>query len=422
MFADTAELEVIAGKGGDGRLSFRHEKYIARGGPDGGNGGKGGDVVLVADHNAHTLSKYRTTRSIKAQPGEPGGSNRRNGKQGEDSIVYVPTGTQISEDGEVLADLTVNGARVVIAQGGRGGYGNAHFVSSTRQAPRIAEKGEDGQKRLLKLELKLVADVGLVGLPSAGKSTFLSVVSNARPEIGDYPFTTLVPNLGVVQIDDGDMVVADMPGLIEGASLGKGLGDEFLRHIERTAVLLHLIDVHSDDVVADYQTITKELEDYGHGLLDKPRIIVLSKTDSIPEADLAKLVKSLKKAAGAHQVMTMSSIAGQNVQDVLRVVYQKVEQARQERQAAEPQPDDIPVIELETPPDYWQVTVEEDGSYRVTGARIEGFARRTNWDSSDGVERLRDIMRKTGVAKELRKLGAKPGDTIKIGDNQLEWL
>ncbi len=422
MFVDTAELEVVAGKGGDGRLSFRHEKYIARGGPDGGNGGKGGDVILVADHNAHTLSKYRTSRSVKAQPGEQGGANRRNGKQGEDSIVYVPTGTIISENEEVLADLTVNGASVVIANGGRGGYGNSHFVSSTRQAPRIAEKGEEGQKRLLKLELKLVADVGLVGLPSAGKSTFLSVVSNARPEIGDYPFTTLVPNLGVVQIDDGDMVIADMPGLIEGASLGKGLGDEFLRHIERTSVLLHLIDVFSEDVVADYKTITKELSDYNQDLADKPRIIVLTKADSIEAAELKKLQKLVQKAAGKIPVMTMSSLSKVGVPEVLRAIYAIVKEAHEAREAAEPKPEDIPVIELATPPDFWQVTEEEDGSYRVTGARMEGFARRTNWDSGDGVERLRDIMRKTGVAKELRKLGAKPGDIIRINDNQLEWL
>jgi len=422
MFVDTAELEVVAGKGGDGRLSFRHEKYIARGGPDGGNGGKGGDIIMIADHNAHTLSKYRTSRSVKANPGDQGGSNRRNGQGGEDIKVYVPTGTIVSENDEVLVDLAIEGASVVIAHGGRGGFGNSHFVSSTRQAPRIAEKGEEGQKRLLKLELKLVADVGLVGLPSAGKSTFLSVVSNARPEIGDYPFTTLVPNLGVVQIDDGDMVVADMPGLIEGASLGKGLGDEFLRHIERTAVMLHLIDVHSEDVVADYKTITKELADYNRDLATKPRIIVLNKSDSIEAAELKKLQKKVQKAAGDIPVMTMSSIAKIGVQEVLRAIYKIVKVAHDARAEAEPKPDDIPVIELATPPDFWQVTVEEDGSYRVTGARMEGFARRTDWDSNDGVERLRDIMRKIGVAKELRKQGAKPGDTIRINDNQLEWL
>lgn len=421
MFADTAELEVIAGKGGDGRLSFRHEKYIARGGPDGGDGGKGGDVILVADHNANTLSKYRTTRSIKANAGQEGGANRRHGKDGSDIMVHVPTGTVVYEDDTELADLSVEGASVIIAKGGRGGYGNAHFVSSTRQAPRIAEKGEEGEKRLLRLELKLMADVGLVGLPNAGKSTLLSVVSNARPEIANYPFTTLIPNLGVVQIDDGDMVMADIPGLIAGASLGKGLGDEFLRHIERTAVLLHLIDVHTEDIVADYQTITKELADYNQDLADKPRIIVLTKTDSIDAAELKKLQKLVQKAAGKIPVMTMSSVAKQNVQEVLRAVYNIVKQARDARAAAEPKPDDIPVIELETPPDFWQVT-EEDGSYRVTGARLEGFARRTNWESADGVERLRDIMRKVGVAKELRKLGAKPGDIIKINDNELEWL
>ena len=356
MFADTAELEVQAGKGGDGLLSFRREKYIARGGPDGGNGGKGGDVIIVADHNANTLSKYRTTRSIKAESGEQGGSNKRNGKAGEDVTIYVPTGTVISEDGQQLADLSVNGASVVIARGGRGGFGNAHFTSSTRQAPRIAEKGEEGQHRILNLELKVVADVGLVGLPSAGKSTFLSVVSNARPEIGDYPFTTLRPNLGVVQIDDGDMVVADMPGLIAGASLGKGLGDEFLRHIERTSVLLHLIDVHSDDVVADYKTITKELADYDAELAKKPRIIALTKADSIDAKEIEKLRKLVQKAAGKTSVFAISSIANQGVTDVLREVYKIVDKANQERLDAEPKPDDTPVIELETPPDYWQVT------------------------------------------------------------------
>ena len=422
MFVDTAELEVVAGKGGDGRLSFRHEKYISRGGPDGGNGGKGGDVILVADHNAHTLSKYRTSRSVKAEPGDQGGANRRNGKAGEDKTVYVPTGTIVHEGHEVLADLTVNGSSVIIAHGGRGGYGNAHFVSSTRQAPRIAERGEEGQKRTLRLELKLVADVGLVGLPNAGKSTLLSVVSNARPEIANYPFTTLVPNLGVVQIDDGDMVMADIPGLIAGASLGKGLGDEFLRHIERTAVLLHLIDVHTEDVVSDYKTITKELADYNQDLANKKRIIVLTKTDSIEESELKKLQKLVQKAAGKIPVMTMSSIASKNVQEVLRAVYVIVKEAHDIREAAKPKPEDIPVIELATPPDFWQVTAEEDGTYRVTGGRIEGFGRRTNWDSGDGVERLRDIMRKVGVAKELRKLGAKPGDTVRIGDNKLEWL
>lgn len=422
MFVDTAELEVVAGRGGDGALSFRREKYVARGGPDGGNGGKGGDVIVVADHNANTLSKYRTARSIKAPAGQQGGANRRHGKDGDDITVYVPTGTLIYENDQQLADLSVNGASVVIAQGGRGGFGNAHFVSSTRQAPRIAEKGEEGQNRHLRLELKLVADVGLVGLPNAGKSTLLSVVSNARPEIANYPFTTLVPNLGVVQIDDGDMVMADIPGLIEGASLGKGLGDEFLRHIERTAVLLHLIDVHSENVVNDYKTITKELSDYNKDLANKPRIIVLTKTDSIDDKELKTLQQQVKKAAGKTSVMTMSSVASQNVQEVLRAVFKIVQKDRAKRQAAEPKPDDIPVIELETPPDFWQVTVEKDDTYRVTGGRMEGFARRTDWDNPDGVERLRDIMRKVGIAKELRKLGAKPGDTIKIGDNELEWL
>src|SRR5664279_4595075 len=242
MFADSATIEVRAGKGGDGRSSFRHEKYRAMGGPDGGNGGHGGDVIFAVDHNLNTLSHYRTAKIIRADDAEAGGGNRSNGAASDSITLGVPPGTEIWEDDKLLADLTAVDASVVIAKGGRGGFGNAHFKSSTRQSPRTAELGEPGEARKLRLELKLVADVGLVGLPNAGKSTLLSVISNAKPEIASYPFTTLVPNLGVVDVDDFGFLVADIPGLIEGASEGKGLGDEFLRHIERTAVLLHLID------------------------------------------------------------------------------------------------------------------------------------------------------------------------------------
>ena len=262
MFADTATIEIKAGKGGDGRLSFRHEKYRAMGGPDGGNGGHGGDVIFRVDHNSNTLSSYRTMRILSAEDGEAGGENRRAGKQGQDVIVPLPQGTQVWDGETLVADLSQTDSEQVMAKGGRGGYGNAHFQSSVRQAPRISEQGEAGEHFTFRLELKMVADVGLVGLPNAGKSTLLSVISNARPEIADYAFTTLIPNLGVVDHRAGSFLAADIPGLIEGASAGKGLGDEFLRHVERTAVLIHLVDAGSNDVDKDWAVIQKELAEY----------------------------------------------------------------------------------------------------------------------------------------------------------------
>ncbi|HUC86835.1 MAG TPA: GTPase ObgE, partial [Candidatus Saccharimonadales bacterium] len=271
MFADKIEIRVIAGRGGDGRLSFRHEKYRPRGGPDGGDGGRGGSVVLRADHNLNTLSAFRRRSRIAAPGGESGGGDRRHGRNGEDVLVAVPEGTQVFVGENLVVDLVSSGQEAVVARGGRGGFGNAHFTSSVRQAPRAIELGEPGEEKQLTLELKLVADVGLVGLPNAGKSTLLSVISNAKPEIGDYPFTTLTPNLGVVDFEGQGFLVADIPGLIEGASQGKGLGDEFLRHIERTAVLLHLIDAYSDDVVRDYTLIHNELKSYSPALLQKPQ-------------------------------------------------------------------------------------------------------------------------------------------------------
>jgi len=421
MFVDTATIELKTGKGGDGRSSFRHEKYRAMGGPDGGDGGRGGDVIIRVDHNLNTLVAYRNAKTIRAESGEAGGGNRMHGKNGEDQIVKVPQGTQVWEEDVLLVDLTGPHDEAVIGRGGRGGFGNAHFKSSTRQAPRNAELGDPGEAHKLRLELKMVADVGLVGLPNAGKSTLLSVISNAKPEIADYPFTTLVPNLGVVDVDEFGFLVADIPGLIEGASAGKGLGDEFLRHIERTAVLLHLVDPSSADPAADYKVIQSELAHYEVDLSVKPQLIVITKQETVDAKTLTAATKAIKKVAKATPIFTISAQAHQGLLEVLRAAAElvKVARAERERRIAETI---IPVIETIDLPDFWRVTVEDDDNFRVTGERIEGFARRTDFDEDDGVRRLRDILAKTGVARELRRQGAVDGDIIRIGDTELTWL
>lgn len=418
MFADTAVIEIRAGKGGDGKSSFRHEKFRAKGGPDGGDGGRGGDVIFEVDHNLNTLSRYRTNRLITAEDGTVGGGNRMHGKSGQDVVVAVPVGTTVMEGDQVLADLVKAGDRAVLAHGGRGGFGNAHFVSSTRQAPRTAEVGEPGEDRTVKLELKLVADVGLVGLPNAGKSTLLSVISNAKPEIADYPFTTLVPNLGVVDHRDFTFLVADIPGLIEGASQGKGLGDEFLRHVERTAVLLHLVDAASEDPAAAYRTIQGELKAYPGDLTSKPQIVVLTKVETIDDKRLAAVKKMWPKLVDGQTLFVISAQAHRGLDQLLDAVVPLVRQAREARQLADEQLPEITTADL---PDVW--TVEPEGrGFRVSGTKIEGFARRTNFDQADGVERLRDIMRKMGIGRELGRLGVEPGAIIRIGDHELEWL
>lgn len=423
MFTDKIEVSVIAGKGGDGRLGFLHEKYRAMGGPDGGDGGHGGSVVLRVDHNLNTLSAFRQRRRVVAAPGEPGEGNRKHGKNGLNVVVAVPEGTQVFVGGELIVDLVSDGQEAVVARGGRGGYGNAHFTSSTRQAPRATELGEPGESRKLTLELKLVADVGLVGLPNAGKSTLLSVISNAKPEIGDYPFTTLTPNLGVVDFEGKSFLVADIPGLIVGASSGKGLGDEFLRHIERTAVLIHLLDAYSDDLVRDYTLIRHELENYSKALTKKPQIIALTKTEGMAAEDVTALINGLRQAAKANppqDILAISAAAHVHIDELLRVVWPAVATARAGREA-EAAVAAIPVINETTQPDLWQVT-KKGKAYVVQGQKIERFALRTDWDNNASVERLRDILRKQGIEKELLKQGAERGDKIRIGDFQLEWL
>ena len=420
MFADKAEIEVRAGKGGDGRMGFRHEKYKAKGGADGGDGGRGGSVIFAASHNQNTLSKYRTNRLIQADEGQAGGNNRKAGRGGQDVIVPVPVGTLIYETDQLLADLDQDGAQAMIAKGGRGGFGNAHFISSTRQTPRLAELGEPGEKRRITLELKLVADVGLVGLPNAGKSTLLSVISNAKPEIADYPFTTVVPNLGVVDFEQNTFLVADIPGLIEGASQGKGLGDDFLRHIERTAVVLHLISVDSPNLVADYQTIMNELASYKIDLTGRPQIVVLTKIETVEPKLVEAALKRIKKIT-KNPVFTISAVAHRGLDPVLREVSKRVLETRRiraEELAAAPKV----VINQASYPNLWHLEQEEDGAWRVSGVNIEGHGLRTDWTNQDAVERIRDILRKIGVGKELARQAVEPGAIIRIGPNEMEWL
>lgn len=429
MFVDTAKVFIQAGKGGDGAVSFRREIYVDKGGPDGGDGGKGGDVIFVATENLNTLIDFRYKPELKATPGQNGAKRDRHGRSGDPLYVKVPMGTVVRRDGEIIADLTDDGQEVVIAKGGDGGFGNAHFKSSVRQTPRIAEKGEMGDTFEAELELKLLADVGLVGFPNAGKSTFLSVVSNARPEIADYAFTTLTPNLGVADIDDGSLLIADIPGLIEGASEGKGLGDAFLRHIERTAVLLHLIDAYTDDIANAYKTIRSELASYNSELIDRPEIIALTKTDGLDDELIGMQIDAVKAVAGETPVFAISSSAHKGLKEVLRALRIKVVEARAAEVPVEDNDEgEFETISLSTKQiaDSWVVEKlnDEDGKtyFEVTGDKIEKFARRTDFANFDGVNRLRDIMKKLGIGHELRRLGAEGDSIIRIANNEFTFL
>lgn len=410
-------MVIKAGDGGDGLTSFRREKFREKGGPDGGDGGNGGDIILRASRNQNTLAAFRYKKLIKAENGQSGAKAKRKGKSGQDLTVEIPVGTVVTDEksGRMLADLTADGQSQVIARGGKGGYGNAHFVSSTRQAPRVSEKGDEGQEINAVFELKMIADVGLVGMPNAGKSTLLSVISNARPEIADYPFTTLVPNLGVVDIDQkNSLLFADIPGLIEGASQGKGLGDEFLRHVERTSVLIHLIDAYSQDIANDYQTIMDELAAYQIDLSKRPQIVTLTKIDGVDKKPVEQQIKKLKKVVPrSTSLMAISSWSGEGLKELLRAVQKAVEKAR--RPSGKKLREKLPVIGLREDEDSWQVEKITDG-FLVTGRKIERFAQRTRFGDYHGEQRLRDIMKKIGIIDELERQGIEPEQKIIIGD------
>ncbi len=347
MFVDTAKVYVKAGKGGNGAISFRHEIYIPKGGPDGGDGGKGGDVVFIASKDCDTLVDFRFQPKLIAEDGKAGSGQKSSGKSGKDLLVEVPIGTVVKRDGEIIADLTHDQERAIIAHGGDGGYGNWHFRSSTRQVPKIAELGNPGEAFDAELELKLLADVGLVGFPNAGKSTFLSVVSNATPEIADYPFTTITPNLGVAKVDDHSILIADIPGLIEGASEGKGLGDRFLRHVERTKVLLHLIDVYNEDAGKAYADIRTELANYSAELASRPELVVLTKTEGVDDEIVKMQMQSILERNPEAKIMKISASAHQGLTEVLRELWQIIDTTGEEASSEEENvEEDIPVITL----------------------------------------------------------------------------
>ena len=347
MFVDTAKVYIKAGKGGNGAISFRHEIYIPKGGPDGGDGGKGGDVVFIASKDSDTLIDFRFQPKLIAEDGKAGSGQKSSGKSGKDLEIKVPVGTVVKRDGEIVADLTYDGQRAIVAHGGDGGYGNWHFRSSTRQTPRIAELGNPGETYDAELELKLLADVGLIGFPNAGKSTFLSVVSNATPEIADYPFTTLTPNLGVARVDDKSVLIADIPGLIEGASEGKGLGDRFLRHVERTKVLLHLVDVYNDDAGKAYADIRQELEKYSAELAARPEIVALTKTEGVDDEIIEMQTAAILAKNPGAKVMTISSSAHKGLTEVLRELRAIIDAEKVEEADEESEEEALPVITLE---------------------------------------------------------------------------
>lgn len=462
MFADTAKVSLKAGKGGDGAVSFRREIYIPKGGPDGGDGGKGGDIVFRADKDTNTLIDFRFTPILTAEDGKNGSGTRSAGRSGKDLIVEVPIGTIVKRDGAVIADLTQDGQTAIIARGGDGGYGNAHFKSSTRQAPIIHELGEPGEEFEAELELKLLADVGLVGLPNAGKSTFLSVVSNARPEIADYPFTTLTPQLGVATVDGRDLLIADIPGLIEGASEGKGLGHAFLRHIDRTAVLLHLIDVYNNDAGEAYRVIRGELEKYSD-LRDRPEVVALTKCEGVDD-EIVNMQKAAILAVNPDAVVYhISAAAHQGLTELLRALVTTISRRHQQDNPgygslragqisqsyagtapgtvqyssrgasqnslglaqcspdypADAAPGELPTISLapDTAKDTWEVTKQDD-KFIVTGEKIEKFARRTDFNNYESLNRLRDIMKKLGIRAELTTQGAEPDSIISIAGKE----
>ncbi len=417
-FIDQAEVTVLAGKGGDGRISFHKEKFISKGGPDGGDGGNGGDVILKASFNQNSLAAYRYSKYLAAKPGQPGSTNNKHGKSGDSLIVAVPVGTEVIDDqGIVIADLTANEQAIVIAKGGKGGFGNAHFVSSKRQAPNFADKGEPGEEKKIKFELKMLADIGLVGLPNAGKSTLLKVISNAKPKVADYPFTTLQPSVGVVDIDKStSLLFADIPGLIEGAAEGKGLGHDFLRHIERTSVIVHLIDAYSDDPVLAYLTVRKELEAYKKELIKRPEVIAITKCEGLDQDMTNDIVANLRKVVKPKTtpILAISAFSKSGIDDLIRTV-QKAKHQLSLKKAKKTKPE-LYEYRLESDERAWKIEQQAKGVYIITGDQINRFALRTDFKNDQAVARLLDILKKRGVMHALIRKGLKPGDKILFKD------
>jgi GTP-binding protein len=419
MFIDQAEILVKSGKGGDGMVHFHREKFVPRGGPDGGDGGRGGNVIVEVKSTLNTLAAFRHVSRYIAKDGSNGGSNNKSGKSAPDLVIPVPPGTIIYDaiSGELIGDLTSPGQRLTLCKGGRGGRGNQHFATASRQAPRTAEKGEPAEEKRLRLELKLIADIGIIGVPNAGKSTLLSVMTNAKPKVASYPFTTITPNLGVAMIDDEHSVVlADIPGLIEGAHHGAGLGHDFLRHIQRTRVLIHLLNGESEDPVADFSQINSELALFDPQLAHKPQIIALNKIDQPEVLDrLPQIENAMKKKKV--EIMGISAMARTGVRELLFKAVAKL----QETPALEDIAPELPVYRPKEDARDFKVIREGANEWRLSGAAIERAAKMTYWEHDGAVRRFQKIMETLGVDEALRKAGAKEGDTVYIGDFELEW-
>ena len=409
MFVDLLKIKVNAGDGGDGLVSFRREKYVDRGGPDGGDGGDGGNVVFQADKNEYDLAKFRFLKLIKADNATAGGKNNRKGKSGCDVIIHIPLGTLLIDDAtqEIVADVVDHQQQIIVAAGGEGGFGNAHFKSSRNRTPLVAEKGLKGEIKTLKCELKLLAEVGLVGLPNAGKSTFLQAVTKAKPKIGAYPFTTLEPHLGVSR---NGCLIADIPGLIAGAAQGKGLGHQFLRHVERNLVILHLIDCQGADLFADYRQIVDELEAYNPRLLSRPRLLALTKTEMVEPKALKKQLSQLRKKVPKNvKIYAISSLANLNLDVLLKDLKKTISKARNElskEEMLQTEKNSMPVFGLEDDRSEFSIEKAED-RFLIHGLKIENFALKTDFDNFHSRQRLLDIMSKTGVIKQLRTAGYK---------------
>ena len=422
MFTDYVRIHAEAGKGGNGAIAFRREKYVAAGGPDGGDGGKGGDVYFKVDKDANTLIEFRYKKKFKAENGENGEGGHRFGKSGEDLYIPVPIGTVVKDTAtdEVLADLSEPGQVALILKGGRGGKGNSHFATSTRQAPRFAQDGEPGEEKELTLELKLLADVGLIGFPNVGKSTFLSVVTSATPKIANYHFTTIEPNLGVVKSKYGDsFVIADIPGIIEGASTGVGLGIQFLRHIERTRLLLHFIDVSGTEgrnPVDDYYKVNEELKKYSEKLSKRTQIIVANKIDSMQDSSL---YEELEKVAKEHKqkIFKISGATGEGVEELMNYVSKTLKTLPKEN-----------LIEIKEKEKVYTLKDEEDftitkekGAYVVKGEKVDSIMRKVNIGDYESLFYLHRKLDEIGLNQALKKQGIKDGDIVKIGDYEMEW-
>lgn len=422
MFTDYAKIYASAGKGGNGAVSFRREKYIADGGPDGGDGGKGGDIYFEVNPDSNTLIDFRYKKKFKAENGNNGEGAHKSGKSGEDLYIKVPIGTIVkdAETGEVLADLSEKDQKALVLRGGRGGKGNSHFATSTRQAPRFSQGGEDGEEKELILELKLLADVGLIGFPSVGKSTILSVVTAATPKIAEYHFTTLEPNLGVVKPEYGEsFVIADIPGLIEGASEGVGLGIQFLRHIERTRLLLHVIDVSGSegrDPVEDYYVINKELEKYSKKLAKRKQIIVANKVDAMQDESLYEKLAELAKEKNL-EIYKISAATGQGIKELMQQVSKELKKLPKEELIETEAPRKVYRLEKEEP---YTITKKED-MYVVDGPAIRELMRKVNMEDNESLYYFQKKLNELGVNDRLREAGVKEGDTVKVYDYLLEW-